>query len=193
MLKQPPLVLASSSPYRRSLLAALGLEFDVDAPDIDETISTGEAPADAVLRLAAEKTRTVAERRPEAVILGGDQCAVIDGDIIGKPGNRENAEAQLRRASGRTVTFLSAVTVVADNRLEQELVPVYVRFRDLDDATIRRYVEADRPFDCAGAIRSEGLGASLLTAIDASDPSALVGLPQITVCRLLRGFGFQLP
>ncbi len=193
MQHQPPLILASSSPYRRSLLSALGVTFDVDAPGIDETIAADEAPADAVLRLAAEKTRTVASRHPEAVILGGDQCAVIDGEIVGKPGDPATAEAQLQRASGRTVTFLSAVTVMAGDRLEQELVPVYVRFRDLDRATIRRYVELDRPLDCAGSIRSEGLGASLLTAIECSDPSALVGLPQITVCRMLRRFGFQLP
>jgi septum formation protein len=188
-----PLVLGSTSPYRRELLSRLHLAFEVAAPQVDETPLAGESPGQVARRLALAKARDVAARYPEAVVIGSDQVADLDGEPLGKPGNHENAVAQLRRMRGRTVVFHTAVTVLcAATGFEQsDLAPVKVRFRMLGDTEIEAYLRAERPYDCAGSARSEGLGIALLDAIDNDDPTALVGLPLIRTCRMLRAAGIE--
>ncbi|MBK1734624.1 septum formation protein Maf [Halorhodospira abdelmalekii] len=193
MLKSENLILASTSPYRRQLLARLGIEFAVAAPQVDETIGDDERPQEAVLRLAAAKAHAVTADHPGAVIIGGDQIALLGDEILGKPHTREAAIAQLTRASGNHLVFLTGLAVTDGDRTEYALEPVHVHFRRLDSTTIARYVDADTPFDCAGALRSEGLGSTLLEAIESRDPTALIGLPLIAVSRLLRQFGIPLP
>lgn len=199
MPESPPqprsLVLGSTSRYRRELLARLGLPFDVAAPAVDETPLTGEAPRALALRLALAKARAVAAAHPQAVVIGSDQVADLDGEPLGKPGNHERATAQLRRMRGQTVVFHTALAVVCQaTGFEQvDLAPVRVRFRDLSDAEIERYLHAEQPYDCAGSAKSEGLGIALLDAIDSDDPTALIGLPLIRTCRMLRAAGLALP
>jgi len=194
MPESPPqprsLVLGSTSRYRRELLARLGLPFDVAAPAVDETPLAGEAPRALALRLALAKARAVAAAHPQAVVIGSDQVADLDGEPLGKPGNHERATAQLRRMRGQTVVFHTALAVVCQaTGFEQvDLAPVRVRFRDLSDAEIERYLHAEQPYDCAGSAKSEGLG-----AIDSDDPTALIGLPLIRTCRMLRAAGLALP
>lgn len=192
---QRPLVLGSTSPYRRELLARLGPPFGTAAPQVDETPLPGEAPRQLALRLALAKAREVAAREPGAVVIGSDQVADLDGQPLGKPGSHERATAQLRRMRGHAVTFHTAVAVVCrETGFEQvELAEVHVRFRNLSDAEIERYLRAEQPYDCAGSAKSEGLGISLLEAIDSDDPTALIGLPLIRTCRLLRAAGLTLP
>ena len=189
------LVLGSTSRYRRELLQRLRLPFEVLAPDVDETPLAGEAPAALAQRLALAKARAVAAQRPDAIVIGSDQVADLDGEPLGKPGNHERAVAQLRRMSGRTVLFQTALAVVcqASGFEASELALVRVVFRDLDDATIERYLRAEEPYDCAGSAKSEGLGIALLERIDNDDPTALIGLPLIHTARLLRQAGLQLP
>ena len=186
-----PLVLGSTSRYRRELLGRLGLAFEVEAPRVDETPRPGEAPAALAQRLALAKAREVALRRPEAVVNGSDQVADLDGEPLGKPGTHERACAQLRRMSGRAVVFHTALAVVchASGFEQQDLAPVQVRFRTLTDGEIDRYLRAEQPYDCAGSAKSEGLGIALLDAITSDDPTALVGLPLIRTARLLRAAG----
>ncbi len=189
------LVLGSTSPYRRELLERLRLPFTVAAPETDETPLPGEAPRALALRLALAKAQAVAALHPEAVVIGSDQVADLDGEPLGKPGNHARASAQLRRMGGRTVVFQTAVAVVcaASGFSEVDIAPVEVRFRPLDDATIERYLRAEQPYDCAGSAKSEGLGIALLDAIVSDDPTALVGLPLIRTCRMLRAAGLVLP
>ena len=189
------LILASTSRYRRELLARLGLPFDVAAPAVDETPRPDEAPRALALRLALAKARAVASLHPRAIVIGSDQVADLDGEPLGKPGNHERATVQLRRMRGKTVVFHTAVAVVCqDSRFEQvDLAPVRVRFRDLSDDEIERYLRAEQPYDCAGSAKSEGLGIALLDAIDSDDPTALIGLPLIRTCRMLRAAGLVLP
>jgi len=188
-----PLILASGSPYRRALLERLGLPFEVMAAEIDEAVADAEAPEVAAVRLAQDKAAAVAAAHPQATVIGSDQLVALGTEILGKPGTAERARAQLARYAGREVRFLTAVSVRQGEVEAHELQTVRARFRALDDEAIERYVEADRPLDCAGAIRSEGLGAALLESVDSSDPAALVGLPLITVARLLRRLGYRLP
>jgi septum formation protein len=190
-----PLVLGSTSRYRRELLQRFGLPFEVLAPDVDETPQAGEAPAALARRLALAKARAVAAQRPEALVIGSDQVADLDGEPLGKPGTHERAVAQLRRMSGRTVSFQTALAVVcqASGFERVDLAEVRVVFRRLDDATIERYLRAEQPYDCAGSAKSEGLGIALLDHIDNDDPTALVGLPLIRTARLLREAGLVLP
>jgi septum formation protein len=189
----PRLILGSTSPYRRELLARLRLPFDVIAPQVDETALPGEAPADLALRLALAKARAVAARYPQAVVIGADQVADLDGEPIGKPGNHERAVAQLRRMSGRAVIFQTALAVHrADAGFEQAvLAPVRVQFRVLADREIERYLRLEQPYDCAGSAKSETLGIALLAAIHSDDPTALVGLPLIRTAELLRLAGLD--
>ncbi len=189
------LVLASTSRYRRELLSRLGLAFDVAAPHVDESPLPGEAPRALALRLALAKARAVAALRPETLVIGSDQVADLDGRPLGKPGTHERAAAQLREMSGRPVVFHTAVAVACQaGGFEQvELAPVHVRFRALGDDEIERYLRAEQPYDCAGSAKSEGLGIALLEAIDSDDPTALIGLPLIRTCRLLRAAGVVLP
>jgi septum formation protein len=192
--KNRPLLLGSSSRYRRDLLSRLQLPFAVEVPDVDETPLRGERPHDLALRLALAKAQSVAAKFPHAVVIGSDQVADLGGDPLGKPGNHERAVAQLRRMRGQTVVFQTAVAVVcAETGFQQlELAPVKVKFRKLSDAEIESYLRAEQPYDCAGSARSEGLGISLLDAIDSDDPTALVGLPLIRTCRMLRAAGLKL-
>ena len=192
---QRPLVLGSTSPYRRELLQRLRIAFSVLAPDVDESPQLGEAPRTLALRLALAKAHAVAVQQPEAVVIGSDQVADLAGHALGKPGTHVRAAAQLRQMSGHSVVFQTAVAVVCQaTGFEQvDLAVVTVRFRDLSDAEIERYLRAEQPYDCAGSAKSEGLGISLLDAIDSDDPTALVGLPLIRTCRMLRAAGMLLP
>lgn len=189
----PPLVLGSTSRYRRELLERLRLPFTVDRPQVDETPRPGERPADLALRLALEKGRDVAARHPGAVVIGADQVADLDGEPIGKPGIHERAVAQLRRMRGRRVVFQTALAVLrpATGFERVLLAPVGVSFRDLSDAEIERYLRLEEPYDCAGSAKCETLGIALLDAIDNDDPTALVGLPLIRTCALLREAGLD--
>ncbi len=199
MHQSPPLVrtlvLGSTSRYRRELLQRLGLPFAVAAPDVDETPLQGEAPRALALRLALAKAHAVAAQHPDAVVIGSDQVADLHGQPLGKPGTHERASLQLQRMSGETVIFQTAVAVVcAATGFEQvDLAPVEVRFRTLTGDEIERYLHAEQPYDCAGSAKSEGLGISLLDAILSDDPTALVGLPLIRTCRMLRAAGLTLP
>lgn len=190
-----PLILASTSRYRRELLSRLGLVFDAVPPEVDETPAPGESPRPLAERLALAKAREVARRHPEALVIGADQVADLHGEPLGKPGNHERATAQLQRMSGQTVIFQTALTVccLATGFEQSDLAPVRVRFRPLDAGEIERYLRAEQPYDCAGSAKSEGLGIALLDAIDSDDPTALVGLPLIRTARLLRAAGMVIP
>ena len=192
-LPRPPLILGSTSRYRRELLDRLRLPFEVVAPQVDETPLPGEAPAALALRLALAKACAVALSHPEAVVIGSDQVADLDGVPIGKPGTHERATAQLRQLSGRRAVFQTAVAVVrADIGYEQALLaPVTVQFRVLSDAEIEHYLRLEQPYDCAGSAKCETLGIALLESIDSDDPTALVGLPLIRTCALLRAAGLD--
>ena len=189
----PPLILASTSRYRRELLQRLRLPFEVVSPQVDETPRPGEAPAALALRLALAKAQAVAASRPEAVVIGSDQVADLDGLPIGKPGTHERAVAQLQLMRGRRVTFQTAVAVARGDRgyAQGLLAPVVVQFRGLSDAEIEHYLRTEQPYDCAGSAKCETLGIALLDAIDSDDPTALVGLPLIRTCRLLREAGLD--
>ena len=192
---QRPLVLGSTSRYRRELLERLGLPFTVAAPHTDETPQPGETPRALALRLALAKARAVAQQHPDAVVIGSDQVADLAGQPLGKPGEHARAVQQLRQMRGQTVVFQTAVAVVcAATGFEQvDLAPVEVKFRDLSDAEIERYLRTEQPYDCAGSAKSEGLGIALLDAIHSDDPTALIGLPLIRSCRMLRAAGLVLP
>lgn len=189
----PQLILASTSRYRRELLQRLHLPFEVIAPQVDETPLPGEAPADLAQRLALAKAQAVALLRPEAVVIGSDQVADLDGHPIGKPGTHERAVAQLQRMRGRRVVFQTAVAVMRADRAYARtlLAPVAVTFRDLSDAEIDHYLRTEAPYDCAGSAKCETLGIALVDAIESDDPTALVGLPLIRTCRLLRAAGLD--
>ena len=191
----PPIVLASSSRYRRELLARLQLPFTCHSPDIDETPLTDELPQALVQRLALSKAQALAAHYPEHLIIGSDQVAVLDGQIIGKPLHAQGATQQLSAASGRSVVFLTGLAVI-DTRttIEQvDLVPFTVHFRTLSAAQIQRYIDLEQPFDCAGSFKSEGLGVSLFQATEGSDASSLVGLPLIRLCDMLNACGIAIP
>ncbi|HZF84070.1 MAG TPA: Maf family nucleotide pyrophosphatase [Burkholderiaceae bacterium] len=189
-----PVILGSTSRYRRDLMSRLHLPFDVQAPEVDEAPHPGEAPADLAVRLALAKAHAVAARFPDAVVIGSDQVADLDGEPLGKPGDHARATEQLRRMRGQTLIFQTAVAVVchATGFVQQDIAPVRVVFRDLSDAAIEHYLLAEQPYDCAGSAKSEGLGIALLEAIDSDDPTALVGLPLIRTCRMLRAAGVDL-
>jgi septum formation protein len=193
MQKTPPLILGSTSPYRRELLARLRLPFAVMAPPVDETPLPGEAPATLALRLALAKAKTIAALRPEAVVIGADQVADLDGQAIGKPGTHARAVEQLRQLRGRQAVFQTAVAVVrSDTGFEQVmLAPVTVRFRELSDAEIEHYLRIEQPYDCAGSAKCETLGIALLDSIHSDDPTALIGLPLIRTCQMLRAAGLD--
>jgi septum formation protein len=188
-----PLVLASTSPYRRELLARLGLPFACARPDVDETPLPGEPVPAMVERLAAAKARAVLALHPSAWVIGSDQSAELDGQPLGKPGDAERAEAQLTAMAGRVVRFHTAVCLRRGDRVLAGIDLTTVSLRPLGSDEIRRYVAQERPFDCAGSFKSEGLGISLFDAIETRDPTALIGLPLIATARLLREAGFALP
>jgi septum formation protein len=196
---QPPLILASTSIYRRTLLERLRTPFTTQSPGIDESPRPGELPDAVVARLARAKAGAVAALHREAWVIGSDQTAVLSdaGGALrmrGKPGNAQQCIGQLLEASGRTLTFLTAVAVVREGAGGHEFIDTTrVRFRTLDRATIERYVEAESPLDCAGGFKSEGLGITLCESIESDDPTALVGLPLIRLAAILREVGLQVP
>ena len=194
-MTSPRLVLASTSRYRKELLGRLRLPFDMASPDVDETPLPGETPLALANRLAVAKAHDVASRQTGDVwVLGSDQVADLDGVPIGKPGGRDAAIAQLRAMSGHVVRFHTAICLAhADRRAFADCDLTEVHVRALDDGEIERYVDAEQPYDCAGSFKSEGFGITLFDAIANRDPSALVGLPLIATCRLLREAGFVLP
>jgi len=187
------LVLASTSRYRRDLLARLRLPFDVVSPEVDEKARDGELPLALASRLALEKAEVVAAGDSEAVVVGSDQVADLDGVAIGKPGDHARATAQLRAMRGRRIVFHTAVAVVcrASGFRAVEIASVGVRFRDLGDTEIERYLRLEQPYDCAGSAKAETLGIALLASIDSDDPTALIGLPLIRTCELLRRAGID--
>jgi len=189
------LVLASTSVYRRELLARLRLPFETFAPNVDETPLSGEPPYATALRLARAKAQAAVSSHPSALIIGSDQVADLDGTRLDKPGNRARAEQQLQDASGREVVFHTAVTLLeaATGHMREKVVPTRVKFRALTHSTISAYLDAEQPYDCAGSAKSEGLGIALLEQIHGDDPTALIGLPLIAVVSLLRDAGFSTP
>ncbi len=191
---QRTLILASTSRYRRELLERLRVPFETHAPDIDETPHPKETPSALAQRLALEKANVVAVLFPEAIVIGSDQVADMAGEALGKPGDHARATAQLRRMRGQTLTFQTAVAVVchATHFAQHDIAPVRVVFRQLTDDVIESYLLAEQPYDCAGSAKSEGLGIALLDAIDSDDPTALIGLPLIRTCRMLRAAGIEL-
>ena len=193
MSTPPRLILGSTSRYRRELLERLRLPFTVESPGVDETPLADEGPAAMAQRLALAKAHAVARLHPDAVVIGSDQVADLDGAAIGKPGSHERAFEQLRSMSGRSVVFQTAVAVVcaASSFTDSALAPVRVRFRTLSDAQIERYLRLEQPYDCAGSAKSEALGIALLESIESDDPTALIGLPLIRTCALLRAAGID--
>jgi septum formation protein len=187
------LILGSTSPYRRELMQRLRIPFDVVAPEVDETPLPGETPRDMACRLALAKAQAVAALHPKAVVIGSDQVADLAGEPLGKPGNHARATLQLQRMSGKTVIFQTAVAVVcAQTHFAQlELAAVKVKFRHLTAHEIEAYLLAEQPYDCAGSAKSEGLGIALLESIDNDDPTALVGLPLIRTCQMIRAAGVK--
>jgi septum formation protein len=188
-----PLILASTSAYRAALLERLGLPFSVEAPGVTEELLGGEAPAARALRLAQAKAQAISAVHPGAWVLGSDQVAECDGRIFEKPGGADRCRRQLTACSGRSVVFHTAVVLARGLpcALNQHVDRTVVRFRSLQDDEIARYVQRDRPFDCAGGFRCEGLGISLFDGIDGSDPTALIGLPLIWVSHALRQAGLD--
>lgn len=188
-----PLILASTSVYRRQLLERLRLPFQTARPQVDEAALPGEPPLATARRLAQAKARAIAAQAPGSWVIGSDQVADLDGQALGKPGNRNAAIAQLRAMSGRQVRFHTAVCVSRDRRDLAALDTTTVTLRALAEAEIERYLDAEQPFDCAGSFKCEGLGVALFDAIDTRDPTALIGLPLIATAALLRQAGFALP
>ena len=188
------LILGSTSRYRKELLSRLQIPFETAAPDVDETPHSNESPKDLARRLALAKARAVALKNPEAIVIGSDQVADLEGAPLGKPGNHTNATLQLQRMRGKTVIFQTALSVVciATGYERTDLAEVKVKFRDLSDAEIETYLRAEEPYDCAGSAKSEGLGIALLDSIENDDPTALIGLPLIRTCQMLREAGMKL-
>jgi septum formation protein len=195
-MKQPPfIILASSSIFRKELLSRLDLPFETDSPDIDESQLLGESPEDYVKRLSLEKAQAVARRHQQALIIASDQCSVVAGKINGKPGRHEIAVQQLQESSGQQVSFLTGLCVMDSETGHYQLdqVPYFVNFRDLNQTEIERYLIKEKPYNCAGSFKSEGLGITLFKRMQGDDPTALVGLPLIRLCEMLRSFEVKLP
>jgi septum formation protein len=195
MPASPPLVLASTSRHRQLLLERLSVPFEAVAPGVDETRSFRESVEQLVKRLSLAKAEAVATQRPGAVIIGSDQAAERDGEILGKPGDHTTATAQLKAASGKYMKFHTGLCVIdtRDGRVQEYTDVTRVAFRKLTDAEIERYLQAEQPYDSAGSFKSEGLGITLFEGIESNDPSALIGLPLIALCRFLRTVGLELP
>ena len=194
-MHQPPvtLVLASTSPYRRELLSRLGLPFSVASPDTDESPRPGEAAETLALRLAEAKARAVAPAYPQALIIGSDQVAIANGKIYGKPGSHERAVAQLQELSGQSVNFYTALCLYDSRNDSRQIcgVPTQVKFRSLSNSEIENYLAREPAYNCAGSAKSEGLGIALLDSLSGDDPNALVGLPLIALCAMLRQVGMN--
>ena len=188
------LILGSTSPYRRELMQRLAIPFETAAPDIDETRFDGESARDMVLRLSLQKAQAVAAQYPDALIIGSDQCAVLNEQVIGKPGSHDNAVKQLQNASGQTVAFLTGLCLYdsRDGSYQLDVVPFAVDFRELSYAEIDAYLHKDQPYNCAGSFRSESLGITLFKRMHGDDPSALMGLPLIRLSQMLKQAGVDL-
>ncbi len=186
-----PLVLASTSPYRRALLERLGLDFKTSAPEVDERAQAGESPEALVMRLARAKARAGGAAYPDALVIGSDQVACIDGEILGKPGSRQRAIVQLEKASGRTVTFYTGLCLLdsGTDQAQVECIPFHVHFRDLSYRQIQGYVDREQPYNCAGSFKSEGLGIALVRRLEGDDPNTLIGLPLIRLISMLAAVG----
>ncbi|MGL5631709.1 MAG: Maf family protein [Azovibrio sp.] len=189
----PPIVLASTSPFRRELLSRLGLPFEVANPETDESPLPDETPENLALRLSEAKARAVADRFPGALIIGSDQVAVCEGKTYGKPGNHSRAVAQLQALRGRTVNFFTGLCLLdtRNNQSHVRGIPTLVTFRNLTDMEIEAYLKREPAYNCAGSAKSEGLGIALLSRLEGTDPNALVGLPLIALCDLFREAGVQ--
>ena len=182
------IILASTSPFRRELLSRLGLPFETANPKTDETALPGESPETTALRLSEEKARAVVNNYPEALVIGSDQVAYLDGRTFGKPGTHDNAVMQLRAMRGRTVNFFTGLCVLNARTGQAHVcgVPTFVTFRNLTDEEIESYLRSEEPYNCAGSAKSEGLGIAIIEKIAGDDPNALIGLPLIALCDLLR-------
>jgi MAF protein len=189
----PRLILASSSRYRAALLERLGLPFSCIAPEIDETALPDESAEQLVRRLALAKARRIARDQGDALVIGSDQAAVMDSRIVGKPGTHANAVAQLQAASGRSLIFLTGLCLLnaATDRAQVDIVPTTVTFRGLSTTEIDAYLHRERPYDCAGAFKSEALGIALMRSLESKDPTALIGLPLIRLCEMLAAEGVE--
>jgi len=189
-----PVVLASTSPYRKELLQRFGIDFKTIAPDVDESWLPGETPENLVKRLAEAKARVIG-KTCQALIIGSDQVAASGDEILGKPGTHENAVVQLRKLSGKQVTFQTGLCLLnsTNNEMQVDIIPFRVQFRELDDQQIERYLRADQPYNCAGSFKSEGLGITLFERMDGEDPTALIGLPLIRLTSMLMQAGVVLP
>ena len=183
----PKIILASSSPFRRELLARLEIAFECIRPDIDESAKVGETPQQLVERLSVEKAQAIANNQPNALVIGSDQVAVHGNNIVGKPRDHEHAVNQLREASGQTITLFTGLALInsGSGKIQSEVVPYSVVFRDLSDAMIQSYLKKEQPYNCAGSLKSEGLGIALLERFIGDDPSTLIGLPLIRLVRML--------
>lgn len=192
-MSAPDIVLASTSPFRRELLARLGLPFLTASPDVDETPLPGEAPEATAMRLSESKARAVAARHPEALIIGSDQVACLEGRVFGKPGSHDNAVRQLQTMRGRSVNFFTGLCLLNARTGLARLrgVSTLVTFRDLSDDEIERYLRKEQPYNCAGSAKSEGLGIALIARMAGEDPNALIGLPLIALCDLFREEGIN--
>ncbi|CAN5281168.1 Maf-like protein [soil metagenome] len=190
----PRVILASTSRYRHELLARILPTFEAVAPDVDETALPDETVTATALRLSIDKALAVASRHPDAIVIGGDQLAELDGEPIGKPGNFDNALAQLRRLRGRDVQFHSGICLLdgPNQRRRDAVVSTRVRFRELPDQDLADYLRIDEPWDCAGSARAEALGITIVEAIESDDPTALIGLPLITIAGWLRETGYPM-
>jgi len=187
----PRLILASSSPYRRELLSRLRLPFEAISPNVDETPRDGETPAALALRLSVDKAMAIAAQQPGCIVIGSDQVATVDGKPIGKPGNFERAQAQLRMLAGQTVEFHSALAVTDGERVEKADIVTQCRFRSLSDIAIDAYLRAETPYDTAGSAKAESLGIALMESIHSDDPTAIIGLPLIALTGMLASFGLD--
>ena len=192
---KPKIILASSSPYRKSLLERLNLSFICESPDIDESQKEKENIQDYVCRLAEEKAAHIAPNHPDSLIIGSDQSLECDGNIISKPGNHENAVEQLKMMSGKTLAFYTGLCVINTDTEERQkdVIQYNACFRDLTDIEIERYLEKEQPYQCAGSFMSEQLGVSLLSKMEGNDPTALIGLPLVRLCEMLRNQGICIP
>lgn len=188
------MILASTSSFRRELLKRLGLSFEIQAPDTDETPLPGEQSENLVARLAERKARSIARHESSALVIGCDQVAVLDGEIVGKPGDHEHALAQLSKASGKSVAFHTGLCLInsGNGRAQVEVVPYHVVFRQLSLDQIENYLRYEQPYQCAGSFRSEGLGIALFDRLEGEDPTSLVGLPLIRLVRMLEAEGVRL-
>lgn len=187
----PPLILASSSPYRKDLLLRLKIPFFSLSPDVDETPLAGETPDKLACRLAQTKAQVIAAKYPGHIVIGADQAASLNGMPLGKPGNRAGAQRQLRALSGQRVIFHSAMSVVLDQRIQTVDIPTTCVFRPLSDAAIDRYLDIDAPYDTAGSAKAESLGIALMQSMESTDPTSIIGLPLIALTRLLTEFGLD--